>query len=182
MHISRKAERGVVSPGTKLWKAIRGRACSVENPYSHNHYVMCNGPQDDLAALAPVLPRPQRRAEPPLDHRVDRLRLPPLPVLPLVLAEPLLHPPPPTARRRLVGGPPALRRDDRADAMRPDAAVDPLGIEIGVGQQRTDPGAADGLAQRPPELHQVGPRAAPRHGGEDHVASAIDHEDDLDRK
>src|SRR4051812_32162646 len=57
-------------------------SCSVENlSRSNDHCVMCDDPKGDLAALAPIAPRPQRGAEPPLDHRVDRLRLPPLAVL-----------------------------------------------------------------------------------------------------
>lgn len=122
---------------------------------------MCYGLQDGFAAPALVVPRPQRGAQPPLDHRVDRLRLPPLPLLPL------------------VGRPPALRSDDGPDALGPDAAVDPLGIEVRIGQERPDPGPADGLHQGCPELHQVRPRAPTRHRGQDQVAGAIDHEDDL---
>jgi hypothetical protein len=57
--------------------------------------------------------------------------------------------------------------------------VDPLGIEVRVGQQRDDPGASDRLAQRPTKLHQVGARTPTRHRGQDHVALAVDHEDDL---
>ena len=63
--------------------------------------------------------------------------------------------------------------------MRPDAAVDPLGVEVRVGQKGLDPSAADGLLQRPIERHQVRARPATGHGSEDHVAGAIDHEDDL---
>ena len=63
--------------------------------------------------------------------------------------------------------------------MRPDAAVDPLGVEVRVGQKGLDPSAADGLLQRRIELHQVRARPATGHGSEDHVAGAIDHEDDL---
>ena len=76
-------------------------ACSVENLLSDNHYVMRYSSQDDLSAAAGVSPRTQRGAQPPLDHRVDGLHLPPLPIFRLVLAEPLLHPPP-MARRWLV--------------------------------------------------------------------------------
>ena len=61
------------------------RPCSVEDPDSHNHYVMRSGPQDDLAALARILSRTRRRARPTLDLRVDRLRLPSLPILAPVL-------------------------------------------------------------------------------------------------
>ena len=140
---------------------------------------MCYGSQDGLAALALVLPRTQRGAQSPLDHRVHRLHLPPLPILPLVSAESLLHPPPPAPRRRLFGRPPALGRDDCPNAARPDAAVDPLGVEVRVGQQRSDPGTTKGLPQRHAELHQVRTRPSTGYCGEDHVAAAIDHEDDL---
>jgi hypothetical protein len=57
--------------------------------------------------------------------------------------------------------------------------VDPLGIEVGVGQQRDDPGAANRLAQRPAELHKVGARTPTRHCGQDYVAEAVDHQDHL---
>jgi hypothetical protein len=140
---------------------------------------MRNGPQDDLAGLIRLDPRAERRAESPLHHRVDRLRLPSLTVLPLVLPEPPLHPPAPPAGRRLVARPPAGRRDDRADAVRPGRPVDPLGVEVGVGQQRPDPRPPHRLRKRPPELHQVGARAPAGHRREDQVAVAIDHEDDL---
>ena len=63
--------------------------------------------------------------------------------------------------------------------MRPDAAVDPLGVEVRVGQKGLDPSAADGLLQRHIERHQVRARPATGHGSEDHVGGAIDHEDDL---
>ena len=34
-------------------------ACSVENlSGSNDHHIMCNDPEDDLAALAPIGPRP----------------------------------------------------------------------------------------------------------------------------
>src|SRR5690242_195935 len=112
--------------------------CSVENPDSCNdHYIMCDDPKDDFAALAPIAPRPKRRAESPLDHRVDRLRLPSLPIF--LLVEPPLHLPPPPPGRRLLRRPASLRRDQGADAGGPDVLVDPLAVEVGVGQQRTDP-------------------------------------------
>jgi len=63
--------------------------------------------------------------------------------------------------------------------MQPDAAMDPLRVEVRVGQQRPDPGPTDGLAQGGTELHQVRARPSPRHGSENHVAAAVDHEDDL---
>src|SRR4051812_45187956 len=97
--------------------------CFVENPDSYNdHYIMCDDPEDDLTALAPITPCPQRRPHPPLDHRVDRLRLPPLAILRLV--QPLPHPSPPLPGRRLLRRPAPLRRDQGADAVGPDVLVD----------------------------------------------------------
>jgi hypothetical protein len=57
--------------------------------------------------------------------------------------------------------------------------MDPLRVEVRVGQQRPDPGPADSLPQGRAELHQV--RTWPSTGdcGENHVAAAVDHEDDL---
>src|SRR5205823_1445215 len=138
-----------------------GQICSVENlSRSNDHYVMCDNPEDDLTTLAPVSPRPQRRAEPALDHRVDRLRLPPLAVLGLELGEPLLHPPAPLPDRWLLRRPAPLRGDDRADPVRPpDPLVDPLGVVVGVRQQGADPRPAGRVPQRRPELPQVRPGA-----------------------
>src|SRR5271157_84335 len=68
--------------------------------------------------------------------KADGLHLQSLPILPLVLSEPLLHQSPSATRRRLVGRASALGRDDRPDAMRPNAAVGLLGVEVGVGQKR----------------------------------------------
>ncbi len=153
--------------------------CSVENPESNNHYVMCYGSQHGLAALALVFPRTQCGSQSPLDHRVDRFHLPALPILLFVPTEPLLHPSPPAARRWLVRRPPARWRDDSANAMRPDAAMNPFGVEVRVGQKRPDPSTADGLLQRRIELHQVRARSSTGYCRQDHVAGAIDHEDDL---
>src|SRR5437868_3328319 len=114
---------------------------------------MCDDPKDGLATLAPIAPRPQRGAEPALDHRIDRLRLPPLTVL--LLVEPSPHPSPPLPGRRPLRGPAPLRRDQGAYPVGPDVLVDPLAVEVGVGQQRPDPRPADGLPQRRPEQHQV---------------------------
>ena len=57
--------------------------------------------------------------------------------------------------------------------------MDPLRVEVRVGQQCSDLGPAHGLPQSGTELHQV--RTWPSTGdcGEDHVTAAIDHEDDL---
>jgi hypothetical protein len=55
----------------------------------------------------------------------------------------------------------------------------PLRVEVRVGQQRLDSSAADGLAQSGTKLHQVRARPATGYGGENHVAEAVDHEDDL---
>src|SRR5262249_20449389 len=101
------------------------------NTYN-DHHVMGDDPKDDLAALVPRAPRPRRRAPAPLHHAVDRLSLPPLTIL--LPVESLLHPPPPPPGRRLVRRPPALRRDQGADAVGPDVLVDPLAVEVGVGQ------------------------------------------------
>jgi hypothetical protein len=57
--------------------------------------------------------------------------------------------------------------------------MDPLGVEVRIGQQRDDPGATDRLTQRPTELHQIRTRTPTRHRRQDHVALAIDHEYDL---
>jgi len=54
--LSATRQMGVRSVAVR-WKL--GRNCSVENPKSHNHYIMRYGPEDDLAALGPVLARPQ---------------------------------------------------------------------------------------------------------------------------
>src|SRR3954447_11277672 len=117
---------------------------------------MRNHPEDDLAALAPIGPRPQRRAEPPLDHAVDGLRLPPLAVLGPEPGELPLYPSPPLPHRRLLRRTAPLRGDDRADRIRlPDLLVHPLGVEIGIGQQGPDPRPARRLLQRRPELPQV---------------------------
>src|SRR5271157_5867379 len=62
--------------------------------------------------------------------KADGLHLQSLPILSLVLSEPLLHQSPSATRRRLVGRASALGRDDRPDAMRPDAAVGLLGVEL----------------------------------------------------
>src|SRR5262249_61349500 len=92
--------------------------CSVENlSGSNDHHIMCNDPEDDFAALAPIGPRPQCGAQAALDHRVDRLRLPPLTVFRLEVVQLLSHPATPPPDRRLLRRPPALRRDDRADAL-----------------------------------------------------------------
>ena len=66
-------------------------SCSVENPNSCNHYVMCDRSEDGLAALAMVQPRTQRRTEQPLDHRVDCLHLPALTISSLVPIETPFH-------------------------------------------------------------------------------------------
>jgi hypothetical protein len=42
--------------------------CSVENLDSNNHYVICYGSENGLAALGLVLPRTQRGAQSPLNH------------------------------------------------------------------------------------------------------------------
>src|SRR5208283_470380 len=140
---------------------------------------MCYGSQDSLAALAFVVSGTKSGAQPPFEHRVDGLHLPSLPILGLVLSEPLLHLSPPTARRQLVGRSSAVGWDDGPNAMRPDAAMDPLRVEVRVGQQCSDLGPAHGLPQSGTELHQV--RTWPSTGdcGEDHVTAAVDHEDDL---
>ena len=139
---------------------------------------MCDAPEDDLAALAPITPRPQRRAQPPLDHRVDRLNLPPLTVL--LLVEPLLHPPPPLPGRRLPRRPAPLWRDQGADAVfLPDVLVDPLAVEVGVGQQRPDPRPAGGPLQRRLEQDQVRGRPPAGFGRQDQMAPAVGDQHDL---
>src|SRR5690348_6503569 len=104
---------------------------------------MCDDPEDDLAALAPVRPRPQSGTEATFDHRIDCLRLPPLAVSRPEVLPPLSHPATPLPGRWLLRRPPALRRDDRPDAVvLPDPLMDPLRVEVGIGQQRPDPRAA----------------------------------------
>ncbi len=50
----------------------RGHYCSVEKRDSRDDYhAMCDDPEDDLAALGQ-----RRRAQPPLDHEIDRLDVP----------------------------------------------------------------------------------------------------------
>src|SRR5262245_29323374 len=101
---------------------------------------MCDYSEDDLATLAPIAPRPQGGAEPALDHRIDRLRLPPLAVFRLEAVELLPHPATPPPGGRLLRRPSPLRRDDRADAVHvPGVLMDPLAIVVGVSQQRPDP-------------------------------------------
>ena len=140
---------------------------------------MCYGSQDGLAALAFAVPRTKSGAQSSFEHRVDGLHLPSLPILGLVLCKPLFHASPPAARRRFVGRSSALGRDDGPNAVRPNAAMDPLGVEVRIGQQRPDPGTADGLPQCRTELDQIRARPATGYGGENHVAAAVDHEDDL---
>src|SRR4051794_24008909 len=114
---------------------------------------MCDNTEDDLTALTPVIPRPQRGAESSLDHAVDGLRLPPLAVLGFEPGELPLHPTAPPPLRWLLRRPPPLRRDDRADAVGlPHPLVDPLGIEVGVPQQGPDPRPPGRVLQRRPEL------------------------------
>jgi hypothetical protein len=57
--------------------------------------------------------------------------------------------------------------------------MQPLGVEVRVGQQHVDPGAPRRLAPGPAELHQVGGRPPAGDRREDHVAPAVDHEDGL---
>src|SRR6516165_6535702 len=106
--------------------------CSVENlSGSNDHHIMCDNPEDDLAALTPIGPRPQSGAQPALDHRVDRLRLPPLSVFRLEVVQLLSHPATPPPDRWLLRRSPALRRDDRADAVGlPDMLMDPLRVVV----------------------------------------------------
>ena len=137
------------------------------------------GPQDDLAELVSFDPRAEGRAEEPLDHRVHRLHLPSLTILALQPCEPLLHHPPPSPRRRLVRRSAPRRWDDRPDAVRAGADMNPFGVEVGIGQEGLDPRAADCLTEGLAELHQVAGRPPPRDRREDQVAVAVDHEDDL---
>ena len=156
-----------------------GCRCSVENLYSDNHYVMRDSPQDDLTELIRLDPRAERRAESPLDHRVHGLHLPPLTILGLEPGESLSHHAPPPPRGRLLRRTAARRRDDRPHPVRADRLVQPLGVEVSVGQEHLDPGAPRRLTPRPPELNQVGRRPTAGDRRQDHVALAVDHEDDL---
>jgi hypothetical protein len=153
--------------------------CSLENPYSNNHHIMRYGSKDGLLALAFVLPRAQSGAKSSLDHRVDGLHLPSLPVFAFHPAEALFHQSPPPTRRRLGCRAASLRRDDCSDAVGPNTAVDPLGIEVRVGQQRRNPRATNGLTERLTKLHQVRAWTATRNRRQDHMTGTIDHEDDL---
>jgi hypothetical protein len=141
---------------------------------------MCDDPEDDLTALAPIAPRPQRRAQPPLDHRVDRLRLPPLTVLRLEPPQRRPHPPPPPPGRRLLRRASSRRGDQCPDAVDlPDVLVDPLAVEVGIGQQRPDPGAAGGLLQRRLEQDQVRGGAPAGHRPQHQMGAAVGHQHDL---
>src|SRR5580692_8399438 len=141
---------------------------------------MCDDPEDDLTTLAPIAPGPQGGTEPALDHRVDRLRLPPLAVFRLEAAELLPHPATPPPDRRLLRRPSPLRRDDRADAIRlPDVLMNPLAIVVGVSQQRPDPRATGGVLDRRLELLQVRAGTAAGDGGQHHVTLTVGDEDDL---
>lgn len=70
--------------------------------------IICDNSQNDFAASTPIAPRPQRRAEPPLDHRIDRLSW--LSQAMLRPGGPLLHPPMPLSARRLRRSTPLRRR------------------------------------------------------------------------
>ena len=137
------------------------------------------GLQNDLAALAPVLARPQRRTESSLDHRIDGLYLPSLSVFRLVSSESLFHHAAPTPYRRLVRRPAPRWRNDRPDTEGPHSDVGPLSVEASVSQQCANPRSEDCLTQRRAELHQVRARAAAGHRSQDHVALAIDHQHGL---
>src|SRR5262245_15270724 len=118
--------------------------------------MMCDDPEDDLTALAPIGPRPQGGTETALDHRVDRLRLPPLAVFRPEGLPPPSHPATPLPGRWLLRRPPALRRDDRADTIGlPDPLMDPFRVVVGIRQQRPDPRAAGRVLDRRLEPLQV---------------------------
>lgn len=90
-----------------------------------------------FAAVRPVAGRTQCRALASLEHAVDRLDLPPLPVRRLV--EPLTHPSPPIATGRLVRPSADQRRDQRAAAQtRAREYVQGLAVIAGVGQDGDD--------------------------------------------
>ncbi len=112
-----------------------GGQCSVENLNSDNHYIMRYGPQDDLAELVGLDPRAERRAKQPLDHRVDGLHLPSLATLALQSRERLLHHSSPSPRRQFLRRSAPRRRDDRPNAVRAGADMDPFGVEVGIGQE-----------------------------------------------
>lgn len=77
--LSRWARIARASPRKSFNRSV---GCSVENPDPYDDpYIMSNDSKHDLAAFPPIAPRPRRGAEPPLDHRVDRLGLPPLSML-----------------------------------------------------------------------------------------------------
>ena len=133
---------------------------------------MNDGPQEHLAGLRPVAGRAQRRAQPPLDHTVDRLDLPALTVFRLV--EPLTHPPPPVTAGRLAGRPAAQRRDQRPTAEHPPGEdVRVLAVVAGVGQQGVDPHPTHGVVNGRPPVGDIGARTSAGHHGDDDVRAAV---------
>jgi hypothetical protein len=167
----RKDVRNRLGKGVSLGKGARN--CSVENPDSHNHYIMRKSLQDDLSALHPVAAGPQGRAEQAIDHRFDGLDLPPLPVLAYVKSKSLFHHSPPMSCGRLVRRPHSHRWNDRACASGSYSEMDPLGVEVGVSQQCADPRSEDCLTERRPEPHQTGIWTAARHRRQDHPRCQI---------
>jgi len=137
------------------------------------------GPQDDFAEPVLLRPRAESGAHQSFNYRVDGPHLPPLTVPASQLRELFPHHSAPSPRRRFAGGAASRRLEDGPDSQRANRPVQPLGIEIGVGQQRPEPGSADGLPQRPTKLDQVRPGPASRDRRGDHVAATIDREDDL---
>jgi hypothetical protein len=135
--------------------------------------------EDDLAALAPISPGAQRRAKSPLDHRYHCLYLPALAVSFLVALEALLHRPPPATRWRLVRESAPLWRNDGPRAHQPKTAMYLLCVKASVAQQRIDSRAANGMLPRGFELCEICARPTTGYGRENHVAGAVDNEDDL---
>lgn len=112
---------------------------------------MCDDSEDDLAALAPLAPahgaEPCRRLIIELtvsdSHRLAEC----------LLVEPMPQPSPPLPGRWVVRRAAALRRDQGADAVRPDVLMDLRAAEAGVGQERPDLSPTGGLLQCRLERH-----------------------------
>jgi hypothetical protein len=67
----------------------------------------------------------------------------------------------------------------RPHAVRPHRLVQPLRVEVRVGQEHVDPRTPRRPAEGPAELHQVGGRPTPVERREVHVAGAVGQEDGL---
>src|SRR5262249_45231284 len=78
----------------------------------HQHALVRQHDQQQLAALRPVAARLDRAGQPALDHRIRAFDLPALAVVAIVLVQPLLHLAAITPRRRLGRRTPDGRRPE----------------------------------------------------------------------